>query len=164
MSARLLKNWQEVMAKVRGALQRRGRSQHEADDLVQEAWLRMVRYEEERQPVEQPEAFLMRTALNLSVDSHRMSSGRGEHVLLDTVVLIDTAPSMEAVLLAKERMARLAQGLGRLSEKTRDVFLAHRIDGLPYAEIAKLHGISVATVHHHIAKATLRLTSWMEGW
>jgi RNA polymerase sigma-70 factor (ECF subfamily) len=164
MSVRLLKNWQEVLARVRGALQRRGRTSHEADDLVQEAWLRLVRYEDDKQPVEQPEAFLMRTALNLSIDTHRTSSGRGEHVLLEHVVLIDTAPSMEAALLAKERMARLTQGLARLSDKTRDVFLAHRIDGLPYTEIAKLHGISVATVHNHIAKATLRLTSWMEGW
>ncbi|HEY0956026.1 MAG TPA: RNA polymerase sigma factor, partial [Roseateles sp.] len=159
-----LKNWQDVLAKVRGALQRRGRTSHEAEDLVQEAWLRLARYEDERQPVEQPEAFLMRTALNLSIDAHRESSGRGEHVLLEQVVLIDATPSTEAALLAKERLARLTLGLGRLSEKTRDVFLAHRVDGLPYTEIAKLHGISVATVHHHVAKATLRLTSWMEGW
>jgi len=164
MSARLLKNWQDVLARVRGALQRRGRTEHEAEDLVQEAWLRLARYEDHKQPVEQPEAFLMRTALNLSIDAHRMSSGRGEHVLLEDVVLIDTTPSTEAVLLAKERMARLAVGLGRLSERTRDVFLAHRIDGLTYAEIAKRHGISVAAVHQHIAKASLRLTSWMEGW
>lgn len=164
MSARLLNNWQDVLAKVRGALQRRGRTSHEADDLVQEAWLRLVRYEDEKQPVEQPEAFLMRTALNLSIDTYRTGSVRGEHVLLEHVVLVDTAPSIEAVLLSKERMARLALGLARLSDKTRDVFLAHRIDGLPYTEIAKLHGISVATVHHHIANATLRLTSWMEGW
>ena len=57
-SARLLKNWQDVLAKVRGALQRRGRTSHEAEDLVQEAWLRLARYEDEKQPVEQPEAFL----------------------------------------------------------------------------------------------------------
>ncbi|MGM9484218.1 RNA polymerase sigma factor [Roseateles sp. NT4] len=164
MSALLLKNWQEVFAKVRAALRRRGRSEHEAEDLVQEAWLRLARYEHQKQPVERPEAFMMRTALNLSIDAHRMSTGRGEHEVLENVVLIDTAPSTEAVLLAKERMARLASGVGRLSERTRVIFLAHRIDGLPYTEIAKLHGISVATVHHHVAKATLRLTSWMEGW
>lgn len=164
MSVRLLKNWQEVLVKVRGALQRRGRTEHEAEDLVQEAWVRLVRYEDEKKTVVQPEAFLMRTALNLSIDAHRKSSGHGEQVILENAVLIDATPSAEAVLLAKERMARLAQGLGRLSERTRDIFLAHRIDGLPYTEIAKLYGINVTTVHQHIAKATLRLTSWMEGW
>jgi RNA polymerase sigma-70 factor (ECF subfamily) len=164
MSIRLLKNCQEVLATVRGALRRRGRTENEAEDLVQEAWLRLACYEDSRQPVEQPEAFLMRTALNLSIDAHRTSSSRGEHVLLENVVLIDTAPSAEAVLLARERMARLAAGLGRLTERTRDVFLAHRVDGLSYSEIAKIHGISITSVHQHIAKATLRLTSWMEGW
>ncbi len=164
MSVRLLKNCQAVVATVKGALLRRGRTQHEAEDLVQEAWIRLACYEDERAPVEQPEAFLMRTALNLSIDAHRTSAGRGEHTVLDDVVLIDTAPSIEDVLLAKERMARMVLGLARLSDKTREIFLAHRIDGLPYTEIAKLHGISVATVHHHVAKAALRLTSWMEGW
>lgn len=163
MSAWLV-HWPDVLARVRGALRRRGQNEHEAEDLVQEAWLRLARYEEGAQPVERPAAFLMRTALNLSIDAHRARASRGEQVLLDDVMLIDTTPSAEEILLAKERMDRLMIGLGRLSEKTRAVFLAHRVDGLAYTEIAKLHGISVATVHHHIAKATLRLTSWMEGW
>jgi len=164
MSAWLVKNWQDVFARVRGALQRRGRTEHEAEDLVQEAWLRLVRYEDERQPVEQPEAFLMRTALNLSIDVHRTAAGRGEHVLLEEVLLIDTTPSIEAAVLARERMARLALGVGRLTERTREIFIANRVDGLPPAEIAKRYGINVTSVHQHLAKATLRLTEWMEGW
>lgn len=54
MSAWRVKNWQDVLARVRGALQRRGQTEHEAEDLVHEAWLRLVRYEDEQQPVEQP--------------------------------------------------------------------------------------------------------------
>jgi len=132
--------------------------------MVQEAWIRLARYENERLPVDQPEAFLMRTALNISIDEHRTAVSHGEHVVLDHAVLVDTSPSAEDVVLARERTERLAQGLSRLGDKTRDIFLAHRIDGLAYAEIAKIHGISVSTVHHHVAKAALRLTSWMEGW
>ncbi|HEY9109263.1 MAG TPA: sigma-70 family RNA polymerase sigma factor [Roseateles sp.] len=163
MSAWLVKNWQDVFARVRGALRRRGQTEHEAEDLVQEAWLRLVRYEEQ-QPVEQPEAFLMRAALNLSIDVHRTAAGRGEHVLLEEVLLIDTTPSTEAVVLARERMARFALGVGRLTERTREIFIASRVDGLTPAEIANRYGIGVATVHQHLAKATLRLTEWMEGW
>ena len=163
MSAWLV-NWQDVFARVRSALRRRGQTEHEAEDLVHEAWLRLVRYEDERQPVEQPEAFLMRTALNLSIDAHRMSVGRGEHLVLEEVLLIDTTPSVEALVLARERMARFALGVGRLTERTREIFVANRVDGLPHAEIAKRYGLSVTTVHQHLAKATLRLTEWMEGW
>jgi RNA polymerase sigma-70 factor (ECF subfamily) len=163
MTSLLVKNWRETLARVRGALMRRGRSEHDADDLVQEAWVRLACYESEK-PVDRPEAFLMRTALNLSIDAHRAQIARGEQVLVEEVVLIDVTPTAEAVVLAKERLARLSLGLSRLSETTRTVFLAHRIDGLPYSAIAQSHGMSISTVHKHIAKATLQLTTWMEGW
>lgn len=163
MTELLVKNWREILARVRGALMRRGRSEQDADDLVQEAWVRLARYHQE-QPVERPEAFLMRAALNLSIDAHRAQMTRGEEVLVEDTILIDIAPTAEAVLLAKERLARLSVGLSRLSETTRSVFLAHRIDGLPYSQIAQSHGMSLSAVHQHIAKATLQLTTWMEGW
>jgi RNA polymerase sigma factor (sigma-70 family) len=163
MTGPLIHRWQEVLARVRGALMRRGRSEHDADDLVQEAWVRLACYEKD-QVVARPEAFLMRAALNLSIDAHRARLTRGEEVLVEDVVIIDVSAPTEAVVLARERMARLSEGLSRLTETTRSVFLAHRIDGLPYAEIAHDHGITVSTVQKHVAKATLQLTTWMEGW
>lgn len=142
---------------------RRGRTQHEADDLLQEAWVRLACYEREH-PVDKPEAFLMRVALNLSIDAHRLRQNHGEEVQLEDAVLIDAAPSTEAVLLARERVARLSVCLGRLTEKTRQIFLAHRIDGLSYQEIADQHNMSVTAVAKHVAKALLLITTWMEGW
>lgn len=110
-------NWRPVIARVKAALKRRGRTDHDAEDILQEAWMRLHRYQQD-QEVAQPESFLMRTALNLSVDAYRTRQGRGEEVALDDVVLIDTAPSAEAVLLARERVARLSVCLGRLPEKS----------------------------------------------
>jgi RNA polymerase sigma factor (sigma-70 family) len=159
----MVKNWCETLARVRGALMRRGRTAQDADDLVQEAWVRLACYEQEAE-VLKPEAFLMRTALNLSIDSHRMQVNHGEEVAVESEVLVDLAPGTEAVVLARERMARLSLCLGRLNEKTRDIFLAHRVDGLTYQEIGRIHGLSTSTVEKHIAKATLLLTTWMEGW
>lgn len=106
----------------------------------------------------------MQVALNLSIDSHRMRLSRGEEVLLEDVVLIDLTPSAEAILLARERTARLSVCLGRLSTKTREIFLAHRIEGMSYQEIAQQHNLSVSTVEKHVAKALLRITTWMDGW
>jgi RNA polymerase sigma factor (sigma-70 family) len=159
----MIKNWQAVFSRVRAALMRRGRSEQDADDLVQEAWIRLACYQRD-QDVAQPEAFLMRAALNLSIDAHRARVNHGEQVMLEDVVLVDATPSAEAVLLGRERMARLSVCLGRLNDKTRAIFLAHRIDGMSYQEIARVHGLSVSSVEKHIAKATLLLTSWMEGW
>jgi RNA polymerase sigma factor (sigma-70 family) len=156
-------DWRTTFSRVKAALVRRGRSSHDADDLVQEAWVRLACYEH-KQPIERPEAFLMRAALNLSIDAHRLRQSHGEEVVLEDVVLVDTSPSAEAMLLAKERVARLGICLGRLTEKTRTIFLAHRIEGMSYKDIAREHNLAVSTVERHIAKATLLLTSWMEGW
>ena len=159
----MFKNWQAAYACVKAALMRRGRTEHDADDLLQEAWMRLACYER-KQPVEKPEAFLMRAALNLSIDAHRLRQSRGEEVMLEDVVLIDTTPSAEEVVLARERVARLSVCLGRLTDQTREIFLAHRIEGMSYQEIARQHNLCVSTVERHVAKALLLLTTWMEGW
>lgn len=159
----MVKNWQTAFSRVRAALMRRGRTLHDAEDLVQEAWVRLACYERQ-QTVAEPEAFLMRAALNLSTDFYRASRIRGEQVLLDDVVLVDASPGAEAVLLARERMTRLSECLCRLDARTRDIFLAQRVDGMSYQQIARHHGLSVSAVEKHIAKATLMVTSWMEGW
>ena len=157
------KGWGEALARARAALMRRGRSQHDAEDLVQEAWIRLASFER-RQTVERPEAFLMRVALNLSIDAHRMQMYRGEQVLLDTEVLVDLAPTQETVLLAREQLDRLSVCLSRLPAKTREILLANRVDELSYQQIAAAHGICVSTVEKHIAKAMLLLTKGMDGW
>lgn len=159
----MVQNWRGVFSRVRAALMRRGQTEHEADDLVQEAWIRLECYQRE-QPVDEPEAFLMRAALNLSIDAHRARRARGEEVVLDEVVLVDGRPGIEAELLARERLERLSVCLGRLNEKTRAIFLAQRVDGMSYQQIAERHGLSVSAVEKHIAKATMLVTRWMEGW
>ena len=156
-------DWVSVSSRVKAALRRRGRSEQDADDLVQEAFLRLERYQR-TQPIEKPEAFLMRTALNLSIDAHRTRESRGEQVLLDDVVIVDTAPGIEDVLLSRERFRRLSECLAKLNDKTRAIFLAHRLDGLTYQEIGRLHGLSISSVEKHVAKAVLMVTGWMEGW
>jgi RNA polymerase sigma factor (sigma-70 family) len=156
-------NLKATLASIRAALRRRGATAQDADDLVQEAWIRLASYMSDT-PVERPEAFMMRAALNLAIDAHRMRVAHGEEVLVEDVVLLDTAPDAEAALLAKEQVRRLSEGVNRLPDKTRSIFLSHRLDGLPYSEIARLHGLSITTVHSHVAKAALQLTRWMNGW
>jgi len=159
----MVTDWPSVFSRVKSALRRRGRSDHDADDLVQEAFVRLTCYER-KQTVDKPEAFLMTTALNLSIDSHRSRERRGEEVLLEDVVIVDTAPRAEDILLSRERLNRLSECMKRLNDKTRTIFLAHRVDGLTYQEIARIHGLSISSVEKHVAKAALLITGWMEGW
>jgi RNA polymerase sigma factor (sigma-70 family) len=151
-----------VFARIRSALMRRGAAQ-DTDDYIQEAFARLASYERE-QVVLEPEAFLMTTAINLSIDAHRARVMHGEQVVLEEVVLADDSPPVESVVLGRERLLRLEQCLARLGEKQRVIFMAHRVDGLTYREIADQQGLSISTVEQHVAKATMQLITWMEGW
>lgn len=159
----MIDDWPRVFARVKAALRLHGRTGHDAEDLVQEAFVRLANYERQN-VVEKPEAFLMTTAINLSTDGYRARAIRGEQVLLEDDVLVDTAPGIEEVMLSRERIDRLSECLQRLPEKTRNIFLAHRVEGLAYKEIARLHGLSVSSVEKHVAKAMLMLSNGMEGW
>lgn len=159
----MITNWKAALARVKAVLMHRGRTRQEAEDLVQEAWLRLALYERD-QKVNQPEAFLMRAALNLSIDEFRSGRHQFVHVPTEEQVLVDAAPAVEAILLGKERLARLTECLASLDPRTQQIFLAHRLNGTSYRDIAKEHGLSVSSVEKQIAKATLVLARFMEGW
>lgn len=162
------KNWRAVFSRVKSALMHRGCTSDDADDLTQEAYLKLICYEL-KHTVMKPDAFLMRTALNLAIDAHRAQRHRGERVMLDEMTeeelaRADPAPTAEARLLAKERLSRVGDSLVGLSAETCKIYLAHRLDGMTYQEIAQCHGLSVSTVEKRIAQATMAVMQWKEGW
>lgn len=159
----MVRNWGVVLKRVRAMLLRRGRTSEDADDLVQEAWVRLAVYARET-PVLEPGAFMYRTALNLAVTADRVRAARGEVALEEGVALLNAVPSTEAAVLARERIARLDVCLWRLGDRTRAVYLDVRFGGLTYPEAAQRHRITTSAVEKHVAKATLLITRWMEGW
>jgi RNA polymerase sigma factor (sigma-70 family) len=152
----------DLIEKLRRFLRHRGRTGDEADDLIQEAFLRLQIYRRERH-VREPEAFLVRTVRNLSVDILRRRSQRGAHIALDTerVHLVDPNPTPDEVLASQQRLQQLRAGLEALPPRTREVVLLQRIEGFSHAQIAARLGITVSAVEKHIAKAALFLSDWM---
>jgi RNA polymerase sigma factor (sigma-70 family) len=45
----------------------------------------------------------------------------------------------------------------RLNPRTREIFLAKRLDGMSYSEIARRTGLSVRRVERHITKALVAI-------
>jgi len=140
---------------------RRSRSRTEAEDLLHSAYLRLARYSKEH-PIADPAAFLVRTAFNISIDNHRHEKILQNQAEASEVE--DAAPLQDEVLAARVRLARVKAGLNKLTPRTREIFLMHRLNNLKYHEIASRLGISVSAVEKHIAKAVLFLTEWTEGW
>lgn len=156
-------DWRKVFSETKAMLLRHGRTPQDADDLLQDAYLRLDRFSKENR-VENLKALFMKTALNLSIDAHRLKVGRGVAVQPEDVELIDPQPSIEAGVLGRERMERMDVCLGRLPERTRQMFLEYHGMGLSYEEIARNHGLNSSTVHHQVSSAMLKIGAWMHGW
>lgn len=152
-----------ILSKARRTLQRRGASEEDAEELVQEAFLRISQYEGAH-AARSKEALLVTAAVNLSIDRARRR-GRAPMVAADDLSAIaDGAPDAAQVLEQRARLRRVAEGIELLPERTRRILLARRLDNLSYKEIAEAEGMSVPAVEKQVARATLRLMEWMDGW
>jgi RNA polymerase sigma factor (sigma-70 family) len=143
-------------------LRSRGRSVDDTDDLIQEAFLRLQTYCRDH-AIQKTEAFLVRTALNLSADQgrreHRVAF---EHGTPEELMLIDPYPTPDEVYASQERLLRWKQGVAALSPRRREVFLLNRVEGYSFPQIAEQLGITLSMVEKHAAKAVLFLTDWMD--
>ncbi|WP_233503565.1 RNA polymerase sigma factor [Sphingomonas psychrotolerans] len=127
---------------------------HDAQDLVQESFARLAHAHSDRQePIDCPEAYLGRIAANLA--RNRAKSALERSLAFQVPVENVPLPASDLVkaLEARDQLNRIQNALVQLPDKTRSIFLAHRLDGLSYREIAKATGLSVKGVEWHMTKA-----------
>jgi RNA polymerase sigma factor (sigma-70 family) len=62
-----------------------------------------------------------------------------------------------------DRLRRLEDAMRNIPKLQREIFLAHRIDDMPYREIARRTGLTVGQVERHIARALYKLAKQMDG-
>src|SRR5688500_12885587 len=147
--------FQQLRNRLHRLLRRRGRTHDETEDLVQEACVRLQLFLNDGREVMSPEAFLVRTVLNLSVDARRRDR-RDLYVdePAEELNLADLNPPPEEVLAADERLRKMQRTLDEeLNPRTRQIYLLHRLEGFTYQEIATRMSMPVRTVEKHIARA-----------
>jgi RNA polymerase sigma-70 factor (ECF subfamily) len=154
----------EMTQRLRGLLRRKGQSSEDAEDLAQDALLKLELYQR-AQDVRDPEAFLRRTAVNQAIDQSRRSRRSPLSTSpLEAFDLVDPSPTPDDLFAANRSLERLTAGLKAMNAKSREVLLAQRLDGLTYAQIAEQFGISQSAVEKRLARGMLFLQDWMEGW
>ncbi|WP_281277585.1 RNA polymerase sigma factor [Hankyongella ginsenosidimutans] len=130
----------------------------EAEDLANDSFVRFMAapaVQEER--VENTEAYLREIAKNVLRNRARAAFHR-------SIVAFDLDPETTAdgtdptaLLEARDMLERLDSSLAKLPAKTRSIFMAHRLEGATYADLAKTHGLSVKGIDWHMTKAIAHL-------
>lgn len=135
---------------------------HEAQDIVQEAFLQLWQRREQIAG-ETADRYLWVTTLNLARKRRRWRALR-QFLQLDDIPepLVDAATPEQQLLLA-EQSQRLNQAIDSLSEKLRSVLLLTEFSDYSYETVAELLSIPAGTVasRRHLALKQLR-AQWQE--
>jgi RNA polymerase sigma-70 factor (ECF subfamily) len=144
-------------------LARRTASRDEARDLLHDIFLRIARMGAKRPlRIERPEAYLSRMASNILKDRAKSAShqARANWSTDDAASL--AAPDQLTLLESRDMLARLDAAMLKLRPRTREIFMAHRLDGLSYAEIAERTGLSVKGVEKQMSKAIAQIDRMLD--
>jgi len=131
----------------------------DAEDAVQDAWLRLNRLSEaERAEIRDPRGWLTTVVGRLCLDRLRSASARRESYLgpwlPEPLVSTDDADDPLAVLVRDEevRMAAMVV-LDQLTPPQRVAFVLHDALAMPFGDIAAVLGCSVTTARKHASRA-----------
>lgn len=139
---------------LRGFFVRRG-AKDEAEDLVQETYLRLLRAHEcQGDAIANPEAYLFTVALNLAREQavRRRRSLLPIEELENITTLLADEESVEDAAERAQRRQRLQTLLRTLPERTRAVLVMQYRDGLSYKQIAERMGVSPHMVKKHVVR------------
>lgn len=148
--------YREQAPRLRRWLDSRVRSRDEANDLVQDAFARLLG-SGAREGLRQPEAFLNRIVRNLLIDRSRRVSNRTPHVPIDEANEPATRATQEDAIELDQMRKCYRAAVEALPPRTREVFMLHRVEGIGYKEISTQLGISIRTVEWHVGEALVRI-------
>ncbi|MFT3813048.1 MAG: sigma-70 family RNA polymerase sigma factor [Acidovorax sp.] len=151
---------------------RRIGSRQTAQDLVHDAWLRLAEHagpahapQAPQMPqMPAPRAYLYTVAEHLAIDHLRHRQRTGERFDAEAHEHEGMAHDVADACCHREALAAVDAALAALPERCRAVFLADRLDGLPQAEIAARHGISVKTVERDVMRAMDAVEAALRRW
>jgi len=126
----------------------------EADELAQEALVRVYERWDRVRQMDSPEGYLFRTALNLHRSRVRSLTTRARHI-------IDATRSPDPAELVQGRDS-LARALGSLSTGQREALVLVEWLGMDQEEVAATLGIKIGSVRARLSRAKADLRRMLE--
>jgi RNA polymerase sigma-70 factor (ECF subfamily) len=145
------------------------RNEHDADDVVQETFLRAYRQMERFEERANFGTWLHRIAVNCSLDLLRSRMRHDKHRVDDgfedgemTREFASGDPQPDRLLLSAELQQHVISALDRLSVNERTAFVLRHFEGMPVEEIGRTLGIQVNAAKHTIFRAVRKLRESLE--
>jgi RNA polymerase sigma-70 factor (ECF subfamily) len=141
------------------------RNTSEADDIVQETFLRVLRHQNDLAELRDARTWLIRITWNLALDRKRRAKTRPQSDDFEKVArcLPVSELSAEAVVIAAERHARMLLLIDTLPAREREVLLLSAVKELSTVEIALVLKTTDSTIRSLLYRARQALRVLIEA-
>jgi RNA polymerase sigma factor (sigma-70 family) len=135
-------------------------SEDDIDDVVQEAYVRLLRARE-RDEVTSPKAFVFAVARNLALDRlrHRQVARTEPLVESEAMSVLEEGGGIPETIAHNQELEILTEAIQSLPDRCRQIFTLRKVYGLSQPEIAERLGLSENTVS---AQLTIGVKKCME--
>jgi RNA polymerase sigma factor (sigma-70 family) len=138
------------------------RSHHEAKEVAQEAYVKLLRLEDPG-AISFLRTFLFTIAANLATDRMRARQRQPREVAALFEEFKPAPLSPEQLLASEQELSVVEKLIAGLAPKCRRVLLLHRISGLSALEIAAQMGLSERMVRYYLVQAITRLRTGLDA-
>ncbi|MBM3738198.1 MAG: RNA polymerase sigma factor [Acidobacteria bacterium] len=135
-------------------------SESDADDIVQDTFLRAFRQIETYEARSAFSTWIYRIAANCCLDMLRARRRRPQEL---PEALVCEAPGPDRMALATEVRTTLSGALATLSDQERAAFLLRHFEGCSISQIGESLGISETAAKNSIFRAVKKLRDQLEG-
>ena len=138
---------------------------HDAEDVVQEIWMKLWDRRDQLEQVKSIEAFSFRMTRNLCLDKIKLKKPQYYDDREESAYRFDRTderPDPELNLELKDTMEQVNYIMGRLPEQQQTVLQLRDIEGLEYDEISELTGMEINTIRVNISRARKKLRDSLE--
>lgn len=152
-------------------LERMVRERATAEELVQEAFIRVHGAKERYSPKARFSTWLFRIGRNLALNELDRAHRRMPHLSTDApgpregqpprLSLVSSGPSVESILETKRAASRLESELAELPERQRSALWLAAVEGYAYEEIAEVLETSIPSVKSLVHRARANLADRM---
>jgi RNA polymerase sigma-70 factor, ECF subfamily len=140
------------------------RNAAEAEDAVQETFLRVLKHQAQISEIRDLRVWLVRIVWNVVLDKKRRAKTRpeGEDIADHARTLASPARSADQEAVSSEQYARILQLIDRLPNKEREALLLSAMQELSTVEIATVLGTTESSVRSRIFRARRELAVMLE--
>ena len=140
------------------------RNHHDAEDAVQETFLRFLRQQRNWAGIRNPRAWLARTAWRVALDRHRQPAAVSLEEAAGVVETLRAAgASAEEVASHAQMLALVERLIATLPRELRDPLTLSTVQELTSAEIGEVLGIPEGSVRERVSHARTLLGEKLAG-